>query len=72
MKIFEKLTRNEMKNVLGGKAAPVDGGVTCNVIGVGSAQVVECPYSDLDKCQDEADSNCEKDDACVDTACKYA
>ena len=64
------LSRNELKNVMGGLAP---GSVTCNFVYLGGGgDTVNCGGDDLDSCQNSADVACEADDACTDASCKYA
>ena len=68
----ETLTRDQLKNILGGKAAP---NVQCGFYGSsGCAAGDDMPENcgDLDSCQDAADALCAKYDCCDDAACKYA
>ncbi|SEP24383.1 hypothetical protein ACFGVS_20485 [Mucilaginibacter sp. AW1-7] len=73
----EMLSREQMKNVLGGYVQPPNDGIKCNFGTSAGCGVLDdfdgcSDSSNLDSCQDEADAACEKYDCCYDAACKYA
>lgn len=71
MSKFLKLSRGEMKNVLGGKAA----GVTCTWTWAAGSDcasgttTTSCAGSAAD-CQTGADNNCSNNDCCEDVDCR--
>lgn len=80
MQEFQKLSRTEMKNVLGGKAAPGGGGsAKCTFSGPGAA-ALNADVSSYDPSNTQqatieqaiADTICEADDFCDDVDCPGA
>ncbi|MBK0378898.1 hypothetical protein [Mucilaginibacter segetis] len=69
-----KLSRAEMKNVMGG-LRPGDGGVTCTWTWAGGSEcasgtTVQSCSDTVENCQTGADNNCDNNDCCTDVDCR--
>ena len=71
MEKFQKLSRAEMKNVLGGKGVGVSCTLLLNTGGNISTPMYSTQCSDLDSCQKLADQACDMSNKCDDAICKY-
>ena len=71
MSKFNKLSRTEMKNVLGGYVAPpIDCKWSSNSSCGGGSSIKPCSSGTAQECQDAADYLCSRSNCCDDVDCR--